>query len=168
MDVSSYTCKTCGNTHEGLPLCYGAEAPAYWLGIATEERNLLGELTSDQCVIDDEFFFILGRVEIPIIGSSEMFCWLAWVSLSEKIFLRLCDVWEMEGRENEPPYFGWFSTQLPCYPDTMNLKTHVHTRPVGQRPFIEIEPTDHPLAVEQREGITMARIQEIAEQILHG
>ena len=45
--------------------------------------------------------------------------------------------------------------RLPCYPDTVNLKTNVHTRAVGERPFIDVEPTDHPLAVEQRNGITM-------------
>jgi hypothetical protein len=48
------------------------------------------------------------------------------------------------------------------------LKTNIHTNPVGVRPFVELEPTDHPLAVEQRNGITLARVQEIAEIILHG
>jgi len=33
---------------------------------------------------------------------------------------------------------------------------------------VELESTDHPLAVEQREGITMDRVQEIAEALLHG
>jgi len=43
----------------------------------------------------------------------------------------------------------------------------VHTQPVGVRPVVELEPTDHPLAVEQRTGITVARVQEFAEQLLH-
>ncbi|MFE6856425.1 DUF2199 domain-containing protein, partial [Streptomyces sp. NPDC057674] len=65
-------------------------------------------------------------------------------------------------------YFGWLSTELSLYsPSTINLKTHVHTRPVGHRPRIELEPTDHPLAVEQRTGITLARVREIAETVLH-
>ncbi|WP_412543093.1 DUF2199 domain-containing protein [Longispora sp. K20-0274] len=72
------------------------------------------------------------------------------------------------GREAEPPYFGWLSTELGLYtPSTINLKTNLHTRPVGQRPLIELEPTDHPLAVEQRCGITRARVQEFAESLLH-
>ena len=63
---------------------------------------------------------------------------------------------------------GELSTTLPLYvPPTLNLKTHVHTRPVGVRPLIELEPTDHPLAVEQREGITTQRVEEIAAQLLH-
>jgi hypothetical protein len=40
----------------------------------------------------------------------------------------------------------------------LSLKTMVHTQPVGVRPSIELEPTDHPLAIEQREGITVARV----------
>jgi hypothetical protein len=47
------------------------------------------------------------------------------------------------------------------------LKTRVHTQAVGKRPLVEMEPTDHPLAVEQRTGITLARVQEIAETLLH-
>ena len=73
-----------------------------------------------------------------------------------------------EGRENEAPYFGWLSTELPLYgTSTITLKTNVHTRPVGLRPNIELEPTGHPLAAEQRNGITRERVREIAEQLLH-
>lgn len=50
---------------------------------------------------------------------------------------------------------------------TLNLKTHVHTRPVGERPCVELEPTDHPLAVEQRTGITLDRVLKIATAVLH-
>ncbi|MEU6845643.1 DUF2199 domain-containing protein [Streptomyces sp. NPDC046716] len=46
-------------------------------------------------------------------------------------------------------------------------ETHVHTRQVGQRPFIELEPTSHALAIEQRTGITMDRVREIAEAVIH-
>jgi hypothetical protein len=62
---------------------------------------------------------------------------------------------------------GWLSTQLPAYPEeTLNLKTEVHTDEVGARPHVALEPTDHPLALERRTGITVARVQEIAELLL--
>ncbi|MFD4373901.1 DUF2199 domain-containing protein, partial [Streptomyces sp. NPDC058527] len=78
------------------------------------------------------------------------------------------DLWDTPGREAEPPYFGWLTTDLPIYaPTTLNLKTHVHTRPVGERPYVELEATDHPLAVEQRTGITPDRVREIAAAVLH-
>jgi len=165
--ADGYICKSCGEFHAGLPLSYGADAPVYWSSIPIQEREQRGELSTDQCVIDDEYFFVLGRLELPVIGTPELFSWLVWVSLGEENFARMHELWNTEGRESEPPYFGWLSTSLPCYPDTLSLKTHVHTRPIGMRPFIELEATDHPLAVEQRTGITMQRVQEIAECVLH-
>lgn len=80
----------------------------------------------------------------------------------------MTEVFEDPARVNEPPYFGWLSTTLPGYePTTLNLKTNLHTQEIGVRPLVEVEPTGHPLAVEQREGITVARVQEFAEIAFH-
>nr|MBA3534765.1 DUF2199 domain-containing protein [Ardenticatenales bacterium] len=157
-----------GQYHPGLPLSYGVSAPALWFTIPEQERARRTRLSSDTFIIDERHFFIVGNIDIPIIGSDQCFQWTVWVSLSEENFDRSGDLWEQPGRETEPPYFGWLSTELALYPSTLNLKTHVYTRPVGVRPFIEVEPTDHPLALEQRNGITWERVEEIAEAILHG
>jgi hypothetical protein len=159
-------CSCCGEFHEELPMSYGSTAPYYWYGIAQEEPNEDSELTSDQCVIEGKYFFIRGCIEIPVYGEDAPFIWDVWVSLSEENFLRTCEFWEKEGRESKlEPMFGWLSTSLPCYPETLNLRTMVHTREVGTRPYIELELSEHPLAIEQAEGIRMTRIQDIAEII---
>jgi hypothetical protein len=36
------------------------------------------------------------------------------------------------------------------------------------RPYIELEPTEHPLAVEQRRGMTVERMAEICSRLEHG
>jgi hypothetical protein len=163
--TEGFYCHTCGAYHEELPRNFSADRPAQYWHVAEEERAARIDMTSDQCVIDEEHFFIRGNIEIPIVDGPGVLSWGVWVSLSEKNFLRASDLWETEGRETEPPYFGWLCTGVPCYPDTMLLKTHVHTQPVGTRPLIELEQTDHPLAVEQREGITMARLHEIVAEV---
>ncbi|MFC5750370.1 DUF2199 domain-containing protein [Actinomadura rugatobispora] len=155
----------CGEKHDELPQHYSSEAPAYWSEEIAAHPD--SELTSDQCVINGEHLFVKGLIEIPIIGG-DVFSWAAWVSLSPQNFARMSELWESPGRENEPPYFGWLATELFLYDQsTLNLKTHVHTRPVGRRPSIELEPTDHPLAVEQRTGISTERLQWFAEQLMH-
>jgi hypothetical protein len=132
------------------------------------ERAAGNVLSPDQCAIKGEGYFVHGLIEIPIIDHDEVFSWGVWVSLSETSFARTAELWDTPGRESGAPFFGWLSTDLPVYsPSTINLKTMVHTRPVGERPGIELEPTDHPLAVEQRIGITMERVQELAEAVLH-
>ncbi|MFN7953611.1 MAG: DUF2199 domain-containing protein [bacterium] len=92
----------------------------------------------------------------------------AQVSLSERNFVRAQQLWTVPGREAEPTYFGWLQTALPYEPSTLSLETQVHTRPVGERPFIELRATDHPLSIEQRRGISLARVQSIVERALHG
>ena len=51
------------------------------------------------------------------------------------------------------------------YPKTANLKTMVHWRDGGVRPFFELERPDHPLAVEQRTGITLDRVGDIYDKM---
>ena len=162
-----FICGTCGKFHAELPMDFAVETPYPYLVIPAEERKARCYLTSDVCVIDDKEFYIRGCLEIPVIDGPRPFAWGVWVSLSEKSFKRVIELWDYDGREKEPPFFGWLCTRLPLYPDTGLLKTHVHLRPLNKRPFIELEPTDHPLAVEQRNGITMARVREIAAALLH-
>ena len=149
-------------------MCFGPSAPEIWHSLPKTERDSRGELTSDQCVLDEKHFFVRGRILIPVLDGPGPFIWLAWVSLSEENFIRTNELWDHEGREVEPPYFGWLQSAQPYEPTTLNLKTSVHTMPVGERPDIVLEPSDHPLSVEQRHGITMARVQQIAEACLHG
>jgi hypothetical protein len=43
----------------------------------------------------------------------------------------------------------------------------VHIRDNGIRPYIELQPTDHPLAIEQRNGITVERVAELYSLMMH-
>ena len=69
-------------------------------------------------------------------------------------------------RKDAGPFFGWLSNRFPHYPETLNLKTNVHVRQ-RMRTAVELEPTDHPLAIEQREGISMERLQRIVSVVMH-
>jgi hypothetical protein len=70
-------------------------------------------------------------------------------------------------RSHIGPFFGWLDTWPKVYPDTKNLKTMVHLRDNGIRPYIELEPADHMLAIEQRQGISVERLAEIYAIMTH-
>lgn len=96
---------------------------------------------------------------MPIKGTDDTFMWGVWVTLSETNFKRYWDLFDVDPPPpGEGPYFGWLSNRLPSYPDTLNLKTHVHLRAGRQRPSIVLDPTDHPLAVHQRDGISLPEL----------
>jgi hypothetical protein len=105
---------------------------------------------------------------VPELG--EHLCWGAWASVSAATFDRMVDLWEAPGREAEPPFFGWLSTELPMelYGATVAVPLDVVLQPVGVRPHLVVQDDGHPLAVEQRDGIPLARAREIAELVLHG
>lgn len=161
-----FLCAHCGREHDALPFSYGTVAPAYWdEDLADGPGNVLGD---EQCVLGGRHFFLRARLILPVADSDDDFEWGVWISLSKSNFDRATELWTSPERVNEPAYFGWLSTELPGYePTTLNLKTRMHSHAVGVRPTVELEPSDHPLAVEQRTGITRARVQAIAEQLLH-
>jgi hypothetical protein len=125
------------------------------------------ELSSDACVIDEKWFFVRGCLEIPVREHEEPFSWGVWCSLSEENFQRYEKLFDRVAREAGESFFGWLCSAIPGYPDTQQLKTMVRVRPWPTRPLVHLEPTNHPLAVEQREGLTVERAREIAERIMH-
>jgi len=142
------------------------EAPAYW-EVAGRWSRLKWALGDDQCEIDGHYF-VRGRIVLPVRDAEDDFEWGIWVSLSEESYRRIGELWTTEGRESESPYFAWVQSQFGPYPPTLGLASSLQTQPVGVRPLIELEPADHPLVREQREGIDMARVQELASWALHG
>jgi hypothetical protein len=160
-----YLCSVCGQNHDGVPLSWGPNAPDMWAALPPEGREERGEVGSDQCVIDEKHFFIRGRIEIPVLDTGELFAWLVWAEVSARNFLSMFDMWTVEGRETTAPYEGRLANNLTLYADsTLGLHVKLHTRPVGQRPFIEVVE-DHPLFREQRDGVSHHQVQAISHRL---
>ena len=162
-----FACSCCGEWHDELPFAYHAAAPAPWSPQMEEEPgSVLGE---EQCIIASEQFFVRAIIRLAVLDAADSFEWGVWVALDEVSFMRMNALWEVEGREDEPPAHGWLSSYLPVYePTTLALEVSVHTQPVGLRPLVELTGAQHPLAIEQREGIMLERVQEFAERLMHG
>ena len=179
MNVSSYvvaatwTCAVCGTVHEGIPLEWGFAAPAYWDQARDKAEGWF--LTSDLCVVrredGDSDYFVRGVIEIPIIDGEgedeESFGIGAWVSLSEPNFEWYVDHPEADNRDQGDPWFGWLSNSVPVYAETLSLKTNVYLRGQQRRPRIQIQPSDHPLALDQQTGITIAHARNLSARWHH-
>jgi hypothetical protein len=147
-------------------LCFGIEAP--WRALVPEsEFAQRVELTRDQCVVDEEVFFVRGHIEIPIYDYSEPLAFSVWSSLSEESFRHMGARWSSPGRASDPPYFGWLCSPISVYPNTLHLKLSVKSRPPGLTPLFTVELSDHPLALDQHSGITIEQWHEFAHRLLH-
>jgi len=163
-----YRCSCCGKEFKQLPFCIGAEFPDYYFSVPEEEIENRVHFTKDLCVIDDEYFFIRGRINIPIIDYPESFAFNIWTTLSESSFMRVQELWNNPERVNEPPYFGWLNTKIPTYNCSENIKTNVHTTSLEFIPEIKIIEENHQLKVDQDNGITLQKAFEILEVVMPG
>jgi hypothetical protein len=155
-----FDCSICGEQHNELP-DIGHDKPAHWWDIPEDERTERAELTSDTCIIDGEHFFIRGVIEIPIHEYHGSLGFGVWVSQKRENFQTYLDNWNTS---TIGPFFGWLCTWIEYYEeDTLLLKTMAHFRGEGLRPLIRVEPGEHPLAIDQYEGIRLAK----AWQIIH-
>jgi hypothetical protein len=148
----AYKCSVCNELHGDLP-DIGADRPDVWWSVPEEERARRLVLTSDTCILDETNFFIRGVIDIPVDDHSRSFGFGVWVSQKRENF----ETYLQNFRSSAiGPFFGWLCTRIAYYArDTTNLKTRAHFRGADLRPGIELEPTDHPLAVAQREGISL-------------
>lgn len=82
---------------------YSVTARYVWDESFSDRSDCL--LSSDQCVIRAQHYFVKSLIEIPVIGSDDRFSWGVWVSLSRENFVRAVGRWDTAGRETEEPYF---------------------------------------------------------------
>lgn len=159
----TYRCSVCEELHDDLPdICF--DKPDPWWGIPAGERDARIELTPDTCIIDEEEYFIRGVLEIPILDYPESFGFGVWVSQKRENFYTYL---KHPDSASIGPFFGWLCTEMSFYePSTWLLKTEAHFPGGSERPRIRMEPTDHPLAIDQRQGITLAKAWEIVHYYL--
>lgn len=168
--IFAYRCKCCGEVHEGSP-SFGFPAPDHYSWLTDEQKAQFGYLDSDFCevTIDNRTdFFIRTVLEIPIHEASEPFLWGVWVSVSSKSYQRYQETFG----DSTPGdgFFGWLNNALPWYPEAGNLGADVYLQAGGDRPVIRLHLSgvdDHPLVLDQINGISVATAQEIAEFVMH-
>jgi hypothetical protein len=156
----AFICPCCGRQTDELPEL-AAALPHFVDTLPADVRERCVTRFGDflQFVDGDErHFFVRGVLELPIAGTHAEWAYGVWTTLSEKSFLAARPLSEADLAGG--PFFGWFENRLPGWPETLHLKAQVHVRK-GIRAAVELEPTDHPLAVAQREGITPERIVEL-------
>ena len=113
---------------------FAFNAPYYWTDELAEKDPENNFINTDMCVISGRDFFVRGVIEIPVLDNDETFNWGVWVSLSKENFKRYFEVYGTQDELREKPYFGWLSNEIPIYPKTLNIKTHVRLQGNTLRP----------------------------------
>ncbi|MEX0288496.1 MAG: DUF2199 domain-containing protein [Flavobacteriaceae bacterium] len=150
-----YRCSECGEIHKNWPaLTYNSPTP--YFALTESEKETIGELTSDFCIIEyegqtDRFIRVVLRLKVN--DYHDTLEYGLWVSLSEKSFK---DYYEnFESNNHEVSYFGWLSNYLPDYDNSQSVPMTVFTKEGNDRPEIAPhEDFDHQLVTDYYHGIS--------------
>jgi hypothetical protein len=116
-------------------------------------------LTKDLCIIKGRDFFVHGVIEIPVHDYEYEFGWGVWVSHKKENFEAYREHFDTA---DIGPFFGWLCTAIDYFLEsTVELKTMAHYRGEGLRPRIVLEESEHPLFIQQRNGISLSKAWEI-------
>lgn len=169
--IFAFQCSCCGELHEGSP-SFGFNEPEQYSSLTQKQRAEMAELSDDLCVIkngEQTDRFIRAILEIPIHGVQDPFLWGVWVSASEKSFNRYVETYDapVEG----DGFFGWVCNSIGLYPTSEARPADVYVQTDGTRPRVVLHTSDpelDQLVIDQRQGITIERAQQLAERALHG
>lgn len=161
-----WTCACCGKEYKTLSFAYALDQPDAWCGVPEAQRRHRATLGTDTCTIDGKRFFVRGRVLLPVEGFDDPFIWGCWASVSKETFEAYGKFWDVPNRADMLPFEGTLASDIPLYPATAGLRCKIQMRDARKRPSFILESTDHSLAMEQRNGITLDRVKEIASTIL--
>ncbi len=165
-DKPTYKCSCCGQVYDALPLCFGSDYPECYYSVPPDERERRIIIKESLFILDEQHFFHRGRILIPITDHNENLIFNVWTSISAENFDKRMNLWEDPARTKQEPYFGWLQTSIPTYGNTINIKSIAIEQAVGLIPEIKSIEENHPLTIDQENGITYKRAVEIVDEII--
>lgn len=165
LQAGKWTCRTCKQPHTGA-FDLACHRPDPWNGDDRYEPNsairLDGDfLSEDFCVIGGEHFMVRCVLEIPVHGLKGRFAFGCWGSLKREDFEIYLEHFDSGTLPDNLPWFSWLVNDLGCFETTEPLACWMSPRSDRQRPVLEVDAPDHPLARAQTDGISPEELLEI-------
>lgn len=159
-------CAVCGEEHDFASLEPSYRDPDAYLAVPIEEREhrTLGGKDDRRIRTADDterrYFFRAG-MHMSVHGQEQTCCWGIWVEVSGADWNRVCELWNDPDQDREPPFEARLANSLLGYADTLGLPGSLQlTGPTSIPSFRLAAGLEHPLAVEQREGVRHERLLE--------
>lgn len=161
-----FVCSVCGEFHAERMLDIRMSLPDAIYVLDEEARERRAWVGDDFAVLDDERFFVRGLLEIPIPELDGYFGYGVWTEVSPDDFRELARRWTEP--EQASAVDAVLANELAPYVATIGLAARLEPVSAVRLPSVEVADSVHPLAVDQRRGISVTRSDELAATVLHG
>jgi hypothetical protein len=159
-------CATCGDEYDLLAMEPSYAWPDAYFDVPKEDREYLTNFSKDDGRIrnaDDteRRHFLRVLLSVPILGECQDVAWGVWVEVSGADWERAYDLWDDPKQSEQPPFPGRLANSLRGYEGTIGLSGRVRLTSPKTAPLFELDANlDHPLADEQRQGVSRERVVE--------
>ncbi len=167
--VDKFKCSNCGQVHSDWP-ALAFNSPTHFHYLSDEDKSKNCKLDEDFCEIHrnnqiDRFI----RVTLfqKVNNSCKHLQYGLWVSLSEKSYL---DYRENFNNQNHGTgYFGWLSSNVAEYENTLSIPCDVYTKLGNERPeIIPHEDFDHQFVRDYYNGISTNEAETRIQEMIKG
>ncbi|UPG93315.1 DUF2199 domain-containing protein [Luteibacter aegosomatissinici] len=125
-----------------------------------DERAQRVRESNDICRIDNARFFLRGILPLPVHDRADGYMLGVWVEVSEGSFSRIHKLWTDPDQADEPAFDATLANEVRHHPGSLGLAVTLQLTGPTTRPSVFLVDDGHPLAVEQREGISFHRATE--------
>jgi hypothetical protein len=153
-------CHQCGRELGEHPVDIAFSLPDVVWALDETERAKRATFDTDLCVLDRNRFFIRAIAYVPILQTDKHFGWGVWAEVSPAVFGRYLDLYRIDARD-EPIASGVLANTPVGYPPMQDQAVDIAFGTAAERPRLTLHVSTHPLSLEQKTGITMARVHEI-------
>lgn len=123
------------------------------------------KLNADLCVMREselhEYrYFVRSVLPIPMAGTTDVFSLGVWAEVSIIDFNYVIQKWGVKDQRDLPPLSATLANDLPATEGAKGLVLAMQLISADQRPTLTVMNPDHRLFIEQRDGITLERVNE--------
>ena len=163
-----YVCAMCGREHEGPPLAYDFPPIPASVGqvVGRDELEQRTRRTDDQFFLDEERFWLKGLLELPVLDAEQPLLFGVWVEVERDVLTAIERAWDTDELVRSR-FEGTFDTIVWPYKNALGLLVGLDYHSREQRPRVVVLDAAHELGREQRDGITLERVRELAARIEH-
>lgn len=168
-----WKCKSCKRMRNtDAPQIFFCSNPHDFEDLDDEAKQSRAKVSADLCSIDNQRFFVRALVEIPINSEepktgtekSHLMIWGVWVQLDARDFFLLMEKWN---DDSEMQLKGTLNNIMPEYENTLNQPVMLTTRKGGMRPLVTFDILEHPLAQDQKNGISWVKFENLVDTLIH-
>jgi hypothetical protein len=153
-------CDACGLDHDGELFELGYFRPDVIVGMDAEARAARARESNDICRLDESRFFLRGVLPLPIHGRDDGYMLGVWVEVSAASFARIHALWTDADQANEPAFAATLANDVRHHPGSLGQAVTVRLTGPTTRPSVFVVDPAHPLAIEQRDGVSFHRASE--------